>query len=113
MTHDHDHLHDCDGDGNMAFTRRAFLQRNFALAALAPTVPWFVQQGAMASAAPLGLSSIPGVAEERALVVVQLGGGNDGLNTVIPYFAPQYYDCLLYTSPSPRDYAASRMPSSA
>ena len=24
-----------------------------------------------------------------------------------------YTDCLLYTSPSPRDYAASRMPSSA
>ena len=24
-----------------------------------------------------------------------------------------YYRCLLYTSPSPRDYAASRMPSSA
>ena len=24
-----------------------------------------------------------------------------------------YVDCLLYTSPSPRDYAASRMPSSA
>ncbi|GAB5799737.1 hypothetical protein JMUB7516_27000 [Staphylococcus aureus] len=23
------------------------------------------------------------------------------------------YRCLLYTSPSPRDYAASRMPSSA
>ena len=25
----------------------------------------------------------------------------------------QSYTCLLYTSPSPRDYAASRMPSSA
>ena len=25
----------------------------------------------------------------------------------------QVKDCLLYTSPSPRDYAASRMPSSA
>ena len=25
----------------------------------------------------------------------------------------RYMDCLLYTSPSPRDYAASRMPSSA
>ena len=25
----------------------------------------------------------------------------------------QIDDCLLYTSPSPRDYAASRMPSSA
>ena len=24
-----------------------------------------------------------------------------------------YQSCLLYTSPSPRDYAASRMPSSA
>ena len=24
-----------------------------------------------------------------------------------------YYDCLLYTSPSPRDYGTSRMPSSA
>ena len=24
-----------------------------------------------------------------------------------------HYTCLLYTSPSPRDYAASRMPSSA
>ena len=26
---------------------------------------------------------------------------------------PLYRSCLLYTSPSPRDYAASRMPSSA
>ena len=25
----------------------------------------------------------------------------------------QIHPCLLYTSPSPRDYAASRMPSSA
>ena len=25
----------------------------------------------------------------------------------------KFIDCLLYTSPSPRDYAASRMPSSA
>ena len=25
----------------------------------------------------------------------------------------QFHNCLLYTSPSPRDYAASRMPSSA
>ena len=28
-------------------------------------------------------------------------------------FVEKYKDCLLYTSPSPRDYAASRMPSSA
>ena len=28
-------------------------------------------------------------------------------------FPPEPNGCLLYTSPSPRDYAASRMPSSA
>ena len=28
-------------------------------------------------------------------------------------YYPMGWDCLLYTSPSPRDYAASRMPSSA
>ncbi len=28
-------------------------------------------------------------------------------------FVDKYYDCLLYTSPSPRDLSTSRMPSSA
>ena len=28
-------------------------------------------------------------------------------------FAAEYWDCLLYTSPSPRDISGSRMPSSA
>ena len=36
---------------------------------------------------------------------------DDVLATV--FRAPHSYTCLLYTSPSPRDYAASRMPSSA
>ena len=31
----------------------------------------------------------------------------------VPAGHPQASNCLLYTSPSPRDYAASRMPSSA
>ena len=30
-----------------------------------------------------------------------------------PVCAKESWTCLLYTSPSPRDYAASRMPSSA
>ena len=29
------------------------------------------------------------------------------------YYEDVYYDCLLYTSPSPRDTPQSRMPSSA
>ena len=31
----------------------------------------------------------------------------------VPGSGPQFYFCLLYTSPSPRDGATSRMPSSA
>jgi len=37
------------------------------------------------------LSSRPGVPEDRVLVVVQLGGGNDGLNTVVPFGHDAYY----------------------
>ena len=33
--------------------------------------------------------------------------------TVIGDLGPQLYNCLLYTSPSPRDGLLSRMPSSA
>ena len=36
-----------------------------------------------------------------------------GAGMGIDYIDNQLEDCLLYTSPSPRDYAASRMPSSA
>ena len=37
----------------------------------------------------------------------------DVLASLQKYFEARNSDCLLYTSPSPRDYAASRMPSSA
>jgi uncharacterized protein (DUF1501 family) len=37
------------------------------------------------------LSSVPGVPEDHVLVVVQLGGGNDGLNTVVPFGDAAYY----------------------
>ena len=40
-------------------------------------------------------------------------GGTIGLTELVERFATDPYNCLLYTSPSPRDYAASRMPSSA
>ena len=45
---------------------------------------------------------------------IEFGGGD---NPKRPDFRQvdirKMNDCLLYTSPSPRDYAASRMPSSA
>jgi uncharacterized protein (DUF1501 family) len=59
--------------------RRVFLQSS-SLLALAPTVPLFLARTAWGSAAKDG----------RVLVVVQLDGGNDALNTIVPYADPQY-----------------------
>jgi len=75
-----------------AFTRRLFLQRGVTLASAAATIPWFLQNSGMALAQMTAqTSSIPGVPDERVLVVIQLAGGNDGLNTVIPYGDPEYH----------------------
>lgn len=73
------------------FTRRLFLERSLALASLAATVPCFIERSAMGMLGNPLLSSNPGVPDERILVIVQLGGGNDGLNTVVPYGADEYY----------------------
>ena len=75
-----------------AYTRRVFLGQSITLASAAVAVPHFLQASAMGLPMPeLGLSSIPGVDEGNILVVVQLGGGNDGLNTVVPIGFDEYY----------------------
>ncbi|MEM7227551.1 MAG: DUF1501 domain-containing protein [Planctomycetota bacterium] len=70
-----------------AFTRRLFLRQGLTLASMMSTTPWFLEQTAHGVMTPLDAltSSRPGVPEDHVLVVVQLGGGNDGLNTVVPY----------------------------
>jgi len=81
-----------DSQTPAAFTRRAFLGRGLTLASAAATLPYFIQNTAFGLPHPLlGLTSMPGVPEDHILVIVQLGGGNDGLNTVIPYTDPTYY----------------------
>ncbi|MHC4990298.1 MAG: DUF1501 domain-containing protein [Planctomycetota bacterium] len=81
-------------DHESTFTRRVFLERGMTLASMAATAPLFVQQAALGMTQPAGsaLASQPGVPEDRILVVVQLGGGNDGLNTVIPYSSSRYHN---------------------
>ena len=69
-----------------AFTRRDFLRSGVVLASSAYALPQFLHATAYGLAQPApGATSIPGVPEDHILVVVQLSGGNDGLNTVIPW----------------------------
>ena len=61
------------------FSRRSFLGttlRSSSLVALSSTVPDFLSRSARA-AKPAG--------DDRVLVVIELNGGNDGINTVVPY----------------------------
>lgn len=75
-----------------AFTRRQFLGSGLTLAAASIAVPAFLQRSALGlPQAERGATSIPGVPEDRILVVVQLSGGNDGLNTVVPHGFAEYY----------------------
>jgi uncharacterized protein (DUF1501 family) len=61
-------------------SRRSFL-RSSALLALSPTVPLFVQRS---------LAGTGAAKDARVLVVVELDGGNDALNTVVPFADPNY-----------------------
>src|SRR3989440_8969458 len=66
------------------FSRRQFLTRTLqgsSLVALGAVVPQFVARTAQAAA--------PG--KDNILVVLELTGGNDGLNTVIPYADDLYH----------------------
>ena len=76
--------------------------------------------GAQSSLESLGKLQVP---DDRFLLVSIFGGSVEEFVTVAKILAPVAdgfelnlscpHACLLYTSPSPRDYAASRMPSSA
>src|SRR5207247_2530264 len=79
---------------NQGMTRREFVKKGLTMVAVGLTAPSFITRTALAMNNPWDvtqLTSRPGVPDDRVLVVVQLGGGNDGLNTVIPYSQDAYY----------------------
>ncbi len=67
----------------MSYSRREFLGLASTSLATSLTVPKFVQQTAWAAAGQERQS-------DRVLVVLQLTGGNDGLNTVVPFTDDNY-----------------------
>lgn len=73
----------------MALTRREFLKTAAVVSVGTAILPAVFQRAAQVMAAE-GPTSGP--ASRRVLVVVQLAGGNDGLNTVVPYADGRYYD---------------------
>src|SRR6516225_328731 len=73
-------------------SRRDFLKSS-TLLALAPTVPGFLARTARA---------VEAKRDGRVLVVIQLDGGNDGINTVVP-FADEGYAKYRKTLRIPKD----------
>ena len=95
---------------DQTYTRRIFLQRGMSFVSRATTAPLFIQRSAFGMLPPAGLSSQPGVPEDRVLVVVQLGGGNDGLNTVVPYGNDAYYKARPNLAVPAPGHGTARLP---
>jgi uncharacterized protein (DUF1501 family) len=74
-------------------TRRVFIQKGLTMLAVGATVPTFLDQTVMAIANPFDTprTQQPSGKDGKILVVVQLSGGNDGLNTIVPYADDAYH----------------------
>ena len=77
----------CTGYARKPFSRRSFLKIGGLVTMTGMMAPAFLAKTVDAALAQ-GTSVANGA---KALVVVQLGGGNDGLNTVIPFSQDAYY----------------------
>jgi uncharacterized protein (DUF1501 family) len=87
-------------------TRREFLGKGLTLLGLGATVPLFIDELAWCLEDPLDvplLTSRPGMPDHRVLVVIHLAGGNDGLNTVVPFRADEYYKSRPRIAIRPQD----------
>ncbi len=66
-------------------TRRRFLQNGLTFVGLGLAMPTFLMRAAQAQAADPLAAPLPAIPAGKILVVIEMSGGNDGLNTAIPY----------------------------
>jgi uncharacterized protein (DUF1501 family) len=77
----------------MAITRRSLIGRGALLVASGFLAPSFITRTAMALDGPssaLGPVGLDASKKNNILVVLQLSGGNDGINTLVPFGDPNY-----------------------
>ncbi len=75
-------------------TRREFLRQSLYFLAASASAPFFLTRTVWAldnAIANGATKSIPGMPDDHVLVVIQMGGGNDGLNTIVPHCFDEYY----------------------
>jgi len=69
-------------------SRRIFVSQSLGIVALGAAAPAFLARAADAATLPDLASAVdPG----NVLLVIQMGGGNDGLNTIVPYSDDAYH----------------------
>src|SRR5207249_4639217 len=75
----------------MKLTRRAMIKDGLLVVSAGMLMPAIFSRGvASARAQALDGSRIAQTATDRTLIIVQMAGGNDGLNTVVPFTDPLY-----------------------
>ena len=81
-------------------SRREFLKRGVVVVSAGLALPPVFTKAVHAAGDTL---SLPAAFRNRILVVVQMAGGNDGLNTLVPYANGRYYDARPAVGIAERD----------
>lgn len=77
---------------DVIYSRRLFMSRGVQLLSVAGTLPLFLDHSAACMAEEHAVNPAgAGRPDDHVLVVVQLAGGNDGLNTVVPITSDDYF----------------------